>query len=90
MKAVIINNDNALILDVLDVKKDDVSSNLILRIGSNPMADLNVSPNNTYIVKMDNEEEEIELANLVAKSLIGKDGKIKKYKHKTKSLNLKK
>ena len=89
MKAVIINNNNALILDVLDVKKDDVSSNLVLRIGNNPMADLNVSPNNTYIVRMDNEEEEFKLAKTIAESLVDKDHKITKYRHKTKSIKLK-
>ena len=98
MKAIILNNKSALILDILDYKRETNSSLINLQLTVNPIVRISVDSTKTFIVdtddledsskKIDNPltndlEDQKDVANTLAESLVGEGGIVSYYQPKT-------
>lgn len=82
MKAIIINNNNALILDVLSCKRTGTFDVMTLKLSVNPVIEINSSPINTYVIESTDKDKEDDIALSVAETLVGVDGVITQYEPK--------
>lgn len=83
MKAIVINNQNALILDILEYEKED-SGLINIKLTVNPVIRISTDSSKTYIVDTDDLEDQKDIAKTIAESLVGEEGRITYYQPKTK------
>ena len=83
MKAIILNNKSALILDILDYKRETNSSLINLQLTVNPIVRISVDSTKTFIVDTDDLEDQKDVANTLAESLVGEGGIVSYYQPKT-------
>ena len=79
MKAIIINNSNALILDVSDSTIEDNEKIMRLKVSNHPVTVVKTDISKTIIVNTGYDEQDTEVSNNIAEALVGPNGQITKY-----------
>ena len=83
MKAIVINNKNALILDILEYEKEE-SGLINLKLTVNPVIRICTDSTKTFIINANDLDDKKDVAQTIAESLVGEDGTITYYQPKTK------
>ncbi len=88
MKAIVLNNQNALILDILGYEKEE-SGLINLQLTVNPVIRISTDSTKTFIVDTDDLDNQKEVAYVFAESLVGSEGIITNYSPRTKKHEMK-
>ena len=84
MKAIIIENKNALVLDILNYENETKTELINLQLTVNPVIRISVDSSKTFIVDTDDLENQKDIALTLAESLVGENGRVILYQPKTK------
>jgi hypothetical protein len=81
MKAIVINNQNALILDILEYEKED-SGLINIKLTVNPVIRISTDSSKTYIVDTDDLEDQKEVEKVVMEDIKNDvNTKLSEFKH---------